>query len=58
MENLSDSLDHIRLLPSLDNGHRLLALEEEMLSMTVTELTRLQAGVDPKHVDNLVHTVS
>merc|ERR1719284_793780 len=68
--NLSESLDHLRLLPSLDKGRPCplsnstvvtilgLAVEEELLASAATELTRLQAALDPKHVDNLVYAVA
>ena len=57
-------------LPSLGKGHPCplssstvvtilgLAVEEELLSSAATELAHLQAVLDPKHVDNLVHAVA
>jgi hypothetical protein len=68
--NLSESLDHLRLLPSLDKGHPCplsnstvvtilgLAVEEELLASAATELARLQPALDSKHVDSLVHAVA
>ena len=35
-----------------------LGVEEELLSGAATELVHLQAALDPKHVDNLVHEVA
>ena len=64
---LSVSLAHLRLLPSLDEGHSCplsssmvvkilgLAVETEILSRVATELARQQETRVFKHVDNLVH---
>ena len=57
-------------LPSLDKGHPCslssstvvtilgLAMEVELLSSAASELAHLQAALDPKHVDNLMHAVA
>ena len=67
---LATAADQCRYLPSHDKGHPCslssstvvtilgLAVEEVLLSSAATELAHLQAALDPKHVDNLVHAVA
>ena len=60
----------LSLLLSFDKGHPCtlsssvvvnilgLAVGEEMLSMTVTDLTCMQAALDPKHEDNIMPAIA
>ena len=68
--NVSESLSHLRLLPSDGKGRPCLvssstavkflglAAEEGVLAEAAAELPRLHATLDPKHVDNLVRAVA